>query len=98
GILNHPPLALTASRYRATPQGVGMLIGIARGLILTTAALWVAGCSTSNSFSSLLGSKGPSAAASEAQAKAAPAEPNRPADETPTTAGTVPPPLGVSTS
>jgi len=72
-----------------------MLIGIARGLLITTASLWLAGCTTSNSFSTLLGSKIPSA--SEAQASAEPPEPDKLADEGATT-GTVPPPLGVSSS
>jgi Flp pilus assembly protein TadD len=74
-----------------------MLIGIARGLIITTAALWLAGCTTSNSFSNLFGAKTPSADASEAQASAEPPEPDRLADETGAT-GAVPPPLGASTS
>jgi len=75
-----------------------MLIGIARGLIITTAAVWLAGCGTSGSFSNLLGSKTPPADASEAQASAEPSEPSTLADEPTTTTGTVPPPLGVSTS
>jgi Flp pilus assembly protein TadD len=41
-----------------------MLIGIARGLMVAAAGLWLAGCSTSNNFSNLLGSK----AASDASA------------------------------
>jgi Flp pilus assembly protein TadD len=67
-----------------------MLIGIARGLVVTVAALWLAGCSTSNNFSNLFGSKTPSDEASAAQANAEASEP--PTDET--TTGTVPPPLG----
>jgi tetratricopeptide (TPR) repeat protein len=70
-----------------------MLIGIARGLIVTVAAVWLAGCSTSNSFSNLFGSKTPSEEASGAQASAEAAEPENPTDETAT--GTVPPPPGV---
>jgi Flp pilus assembly protein TadD len=59
-----------------------MLIGIARGLIVVTAALGVAGCSsTSNSFSDLLGAKAPSADAAAAQASAEASEP-QPTDET----------------
>ncbi|HEX3341399.1 MAG TPA: tetratricopeptide repeat protein [Pseudolabrys sp.] len=67
-----------------------MLTGIARGLVVTVAALWLAGCSTSNNFSNLFGSKTPSDEASAAQANAEASEP--PTDET--TTGTVPPPLG----
>jgi len=73
-----------------------MLIGIARGLVVTVAALWLAGCSTSNSFSTsfpnLFGSRPPSDEASAAQANAEVSEPEKPTDET--TTGTVPPPLG----
>ena len=73
-----------------------MLIGIARGLVVTVAALWLAGCSTSNSFSTsvsnLFGSRPPSDEASAAQANAEASEPEKPTDET--TTGTVPPPLG----
>jgi Tfp pilus assembly protein PilF len=61
-----------------------MLIGIARGLIVITAGIWLAGCSTSTSFSNLLSSKSPNADAST---------PRRTVEET---TGTVPPPLGVS--
>ena len=67
-----------------------MLTGIARGLIVTITAVWLAGCSTSNNFSNLFGSKTPSDEASAAQANAEASEP--PTDET--TTGTVPPPLG----
>src|SRR5690242_18259954 len=41
-----------------------MLIGIARPLIIITAGLWVAGCSTSSSFSDLFGPKTPGSEAS----------------------------------
>ncbi|HET7806824.1 MAG TPA: tetratricopeptide repeat protein [Pseudolabrys sp.] len=41
-----------------------MLIGIARALIVIIAGLWVAGCSTSSSFSNLFGPKTPGAEAS----------------------------------
>jgi Flp pilus assembly protein TadD len=67
-----------------------MLTGIARGLVVTVAALWLAGCGTSNNFSNLFSSKPPSDEASAAQANAEASEP--PTDET--TTGTVPPPLG----
>ncbi|MGB8039744.1 MAG: tetratricopeptide repeat protein, partial [Pseudolabrys sp.] len=71
-------------------------IGIARGLVVTVAALWLAGCSTSNNFSTgvsnLFGSRPPSDEASAAQANAETSEPEKPIDET--TTGTVPPPLG----
>jgi tetratricopeptide (TPR) repeat protein len=79
-----------------------MLIGIARGLIVITAGIWLAGCSTSTSFSNLLSSKSPNADASAAQASADPSTGQEPADaSTPRrtveeTTGTVPPPLGVS--
>ncbi len=79
-----------------------MLIGIARGLIVVTAGLWLAGCSTSTSFSDLLGSKSSNADASTAQASADPSLGQEPADAaTPQrkveeTTGTVPPPLGVT--
>jgi tetratricopeptide (TPR) repeat protein len=78
-----------------------MLIGIARGSIVITAALWLAGCSTSTGFSNLLSSKSPNADASAAQASADPSTGREPADaSTPRrtveeTTGTVPPPLGV---
>lgn len=78
-----------------------MLIGIARGLIVIAAGLWLAGCSTSTSFSNLLGSKSQNADASAAQASADPSTTQEPADaSTPErtveeTTGTVPPPLGV---
>lgn len=41
-----------------------MLIGIARTLIILAAGLWLAGCSTSSSFSNLFGPKMPGADAS----------------------------------
>jgi Flp pilus assembly protein TadD len=65
-------------------------------LVVTVAALWLAGCSTSSSFSTsfpnLFGSRPPSDEASAAQANAEVSEPEKPTDET--TTGTVPPPLG----
>ena len=69
-----------------------MLSGIARTLIVAAAALWLAGCTTSNSFSNLFGSKSPSADAIAAQASADASEPQQSAEET---TGTVPPPPGV---
>jgi hypothetical protein len=38
-----------------------MRIGIARALLLASASLWLAGCSTSNKFSNLFDSKAPGA-------------------------------------
>src|SRR5258708_33835820 len=78
-----------------------MLTGIARGLIVIAAGVWLAGCSTSTSFSNLLGSKSPNADASAAQASADPSTAHEPADaSTPQrtfeeTTGPGPPPLGV---
>ena len=71
-----------------------MLLGIARVLIVTVAGLWLAGCTTSNSFSDLFGSKTPSADASASQASADASDLQPSTDET---TGTVPPPLGVTT-
>jgi tetratricopeptide (TPR) repeat protein len=70
-----------------------MLIGIARGLVVTVTLLWLAGCTTSNTFSTVIASKTPTDEASDAQASAEASEPEKPADET--TTGTVPAPLGV---
>jgi tetratricopeptide (TPR) repeat protein len=50
-----------------------MLIGIARALIIAAAGLWLAGCSTSSSFSNLFGQKMPGADAS-ASAQTDPSE------------------------
>ena len=72
-----------------------MLIGIARGLIVITVALWLAGCAT-GTLSNPSGSKTASAEASEALASAATAEPDKLTDEA-TTTGTVAP-LGMQTS
>lgn len=78
-----------------------MLIGIARGLVVVTATLWLAGCTTPNRFSNLFGSKTPAADASapqadtdasSAQANADMSELQQPAEEA---TGSVPPPLGV---
>jgi tetratricopeptide (TPR) repeat protein len=71
-----------------------MLPGIARGLIVTVAGLWLAGCTTSNSVSDLFGSKTPSTDASASQASADASDLQPSTDET---TGTVPPPLGVTT-
>ncbi|HYC18646.1 MAG TPA: tetratricopeptide repeat protein [Pseudolabrys sp.] len=71
-----------------------MLTGIARGLTVAAAGLWLAGCSTSNNLSDLFGSKAPSAEAASAQAATTASDPQPPGDET---TGTVPPPLGVRT-
>jgi tetratricopeptide (TPR) repeat protein len=73
-----------------------MLIGIARGLLIATAAIWLAGCASSNSLSSLFAPKTQTADASEAQASAGPVESDELLAET-TTTGTVPPPLGMPT-
>jgi tetratricopeptide (TPR) repeat protein len=70
-----------------------MLIGIARGFIIAVAGLWLAGCSTSTSFSDLLKSNTPAVGASAPQEAADASVPSRVVDETPT--GSVPPPLGV---
>jgi Tfp pilus assembly protein PilF len=72
-----------------------MLTGIARGLVVIVATLWLAGCASngfSTSVSNLFGSRPPSDEASAAQANAEASEPEKPTDET--TTGTVPPPLG----
>ena len=74
-----------ASRTRAFPSGVVMRIGIARALIVAAAGLWLAGCSTSNKFSDMLGSKSTAADSSAALTPLAEAE----------TTGSVPAPLGV---
>ena len=62
-----------------------MRIGIARALIVAAAGLWLAGCSTSNKFSDMLGSKSTAADSSAALTPLAEAE----------TTGSVPAPLGV---
>jgi len=75
-----------------------MLIGIARGLIIAGIGLWLAGCSTSTSFSDLLKTVMPSTAASGPQEAAAPpeaaeaSEPSREVDQMPT--GSVRTPFG----
>jgi Flp pilus assembly protein TadD len=67
-----------------------MLIGIARGLVVGAATMWLAGCSTSNSFSDLLGTKAPSSDVSAPEANA-----SEPQQSTAETTGTVLAPLGV---
>jgi Flp pilus assembly protein TadD len=62
-----------------------MRIGIARALIVAAAGLWLAGCSTSNKFSDMLGSKSTAADSSAALTPLAEAE----------STGSVPAPLGV---
>jgi len=47
-----------------------MFTGIARGLTVAAAALWLAGCSTSNGLSNIFAAKPPATDASEAQASA----------------------------
>jgi len=76
-----------------------MLIGTARILVLIAAGIWLAGCSTSNKFSNLLGSKTPGAEASASAGPAGDAQqppdaagPEQAATES---TGSVPPPLGV---
>jgi len=80
-----------------------MLIGIARALVVVTATIWLAGCTTPNRFSNMFGSKTPAADASapqagteaaSAQANADMSEPHETVEET---TGSVPPPLGVVT-
>jgi tetratricopeptide (TPR) repeat protein len=71
-----------------------MLTGIARGLTIAAAGLWLAGCSTSNNLSDLFGSKALPAEATAAQAATTASDPEPPGDET---TGTVPAPLGVRT-
>jgi tetratricopeptide (TPR) repeat protein len=58
-----------------------MLIGIARGLMVVTAGLWLAGCTTSNTFSNLLGSKTPATDASASQQGADASTPENAAEE-----------------
>lgn len=70
-----------------------MFTGIARGLTVAAAALWLAGCGTSNGLSNIFASKPPSVDASEAQASAEPPNVEQPADET---TGTVVGQVGVS--
>jgi Tfp pilus assembly protein PilF len=69
-----------------------MLIGIARGLIVAIAGLWLAGCSTSTSVSDLLKSIKPNTDALAPQEAAEASEPSRVVDQTPT--GSVTAPLG----
>src|SRR6476661_6248479 len=59
-----------------------MFTGIARGLTVAAAALWLAGCSTSNGLSNIFASKSPAADASEAQASAEAPDSAQAADDT----------------
>ena len=59
-----------------------MFTGIARGLTVTAAALWLAGCSTSNGVSNIFAAKPPTTDASEAQASVETPDPEQPADDT----------------
>ena len=68
-----------------------MFTGIARGLTVAAAALWLAGCSTSNGLSNIFTSKSPAADASEAQASAEAPDSAQAADTT----GTVVEQVGV---
>jgi Flp pilus assembly protein TadD len=58
-----------------------MLIGIARGLMVVTASLWLAGCTTSNSFSNLMGSKTSATDASASQQDTDAATAEKPVEE-----------------
>ena len=69
-----------------------MFTGIARGLTVAAAALWLAGCSTSNGLSNIFTSKSPAADASEAQASAEAPDSAQAADDT---TGTVVEQVGV---
>ena len=70
-----------------------MFTGIARGLTVAAAALWLSGCSTSNGLSNIFASKPPAADASEAQASAEAPDSAQAADDT---TGTVVEQVGVS--
>jgi Flp pilus assembly protein TadD len=59
-----------------------MFTGIARGLTVAAAALWLAGCSTSNGLSNIFASKSPAADASEAQASVEAPDSAQAADDT----------------
>lgn len=69
-----------------------MRIGIARAVVVVVAGLWLAGCTTTNNFSSLFDTKSSGADASAS----APAAPLPSADND--TTGSVSPPLGVPAS
>ncbi len=70
-----------------------MFTGIARGLTVAAAALWLAGCSTSNGLSNIFAAKQPAADASEAQASAEAPDSAQAADDT---TGTVVEQVGVA--
>ena len=59
-----------------------MFTGIARGLTVAAAALWLAGCSTSNGLSNIFASKSPAVDASEAQASVEAPDSAQAADDT----------------
>ena len=59
-----------------------MFTGIARGLTVAAAALWLAGCSTSNGLSNIFAAKQPAADASEAQASVEAPDSAQAADDT----------------
>jgi tetratricopeptide (TPR) repeat protein len=65
-----------------------MLIGIARGLLVAVAGLWLAGCGTSASLTDLFKSNAPVTDVSTAPEAAQASEPSRTVDQTPT--GSVP--------
>jgi tetratricopeptide (TPR) repeat protein len=69
-----------------------MLIGIARGLLVAVASLWLAGCGTSTSLTDLFKSNAPAADASTLPEAAQASEPSRTVDQTPT--GSVQSPWG----
>jgi tetratricopeptide (TPR) repeat protein len=73
-----------------------MFNGIARGLIVATAALWLAGCTTSNGFSNIFGSKTPSedGTAAQGSAEASGSEASELLQSPDEATGTVPAPLG----
>ena len=70
-----------------------MFTGIARGLTVAAAALWLAGCSTSNGLSNIFAAKPPAADASEAQASVEAPDSAQAADDT---TGTVVEQVGVA--
>ena len=71
-----------------------MFHGIARGLIVAAAGLWLAGCSTSNGLPNLLGVKAPEDGSAAQASAEAPAEVAEPAQEQDEPTGTVQTPVG----
>jgi tetratricopeptide (TPR) repeat protein len=73
-----------------------MFTRIARGLIVAAAALWLAGCATSNSFSNIFAAKTPSedGSAANASGEAPASEASEPSPSPDDATGTVPAPLG----